>query len=77
MGASELFWEEFFESFLAGPGLNRAAESSDWFWKSHREGRGFSEDCCSSERCEGGVSTPLQGYWLWWGLVSVIFISLI
>lgn len=51
MGAIDLFWEEVFENFQAGAGLDGAAESSDRFWKSLRAGRGFSEDCCSSRRC--------------------------
>lgn len=70
-GQVNLFWEEFFESFLARVGLSGAAESSEKFYNNLREGRGFSEDCYPSGRCEEGVSTPLQGYWLWRGLVSV------
>lgn len=50
MGASELFWEELFESFQVGAGVSGAAGSSDRFWKSLRESRGFSEDCCLSGR---------------------------
>lgn len=65
------FGRSFFGSFQAGAGLNGAAKSSDRFWKSLREGREFSEDCCWFQ-CPPAGTLAIEGSGFYTSFISLI-----